>query len=187
MKKIIGLVLVVWLISVLSFAESATPKVILLISEQNIEGPQAAWWASEVDLSATEAAVSQRLIEQGFEVLEPSDISQIIEKRPAFRRVGLSESQSIKLGRLSKADYVILGKAVASGGANVPQSNMRSCFANVSAKLIRTKDGKVVAYLNSAGNSAHMDAITGGKEALVNAALDLSAKLIDALNKQGGK
>ena len=26
------------------------PKLILLIAEQNIEGPQKSWWASEIDL-----------------------------------------------------------------------------------------------------------------------------------------
>jgi hypothetical protein len=64
---------------------------------------------------------------------------------------------------------------------------MRSCFANLSAKLIRVKDGKVITYLNTAGNSAHMDVITGGKEALINAGRDLAGKIIEALGKEGGK
>jgi len=53
----------------------------------------------------------------------------------------------------------------------------------LTAKLIRVKDGKVIAYLDASGSSAHMDVITGGKEALNNAAIDLSAKIIQALNK----
>ena len=101
--------------------------------------------------------------------------------------INLSEAKSTKLGNLSKADYVVLGKAVASAGGNVPQSNMRSCFANLTAKLIRVKDGKVITYLDAAGSSAHMDVITGGREALANAAEGLAVKIIDALNKQGGK
>ncbi|MBN1913745.1 MAG: hypothetical protein JW788_05025 [Candidatus Omnitrophica bacterium] len=161
-------------------------KVILLISEQNIEGPQRAWWASEIDLSASEAVLANNLISQGYEILEPSSLSKIIEKKPAFRKVSLSADDSVKLGNLSRADYVILGKAVASSGGNVPNSSMRSCFANLSAKLIRVKDGKVVAYLDASGNSAHMDVITGGREALRNAAQDLSIKVIEALKKEGG-
>lgn len=167
--------------------ESAKTKVILLISEQNIESPQRAWWASEIDLSATEAKVATRLIEHGLEVLQPSSLNTMIKKNPAFRMLSLSESQSIKLGNLAKADYIVLGKAVASTGGNVPQSNMRSCFANLSAKLIRVKDNKIITYLDAAGSSAHMDVITGGREALSNAGEDLAAKIIDALNKEGGK
>ena len=106
---------------------------------------------------------------------------------PAFRLVTISDNDSVRLGNLSKAQYVVVGKAIASAGGNVPQSNMRSCYANVTAKVIRVKDGKVVAYLDAAGNSAHMDVISGGREALANAADDLSAKVIAALNKEMGK
>ena len=125
---------------------AAKPKVILLIAEQNIEGPQKAWWASEIDLSTTEAAIATKLIEEGYDV--------------------------------------ILGKAIASSGGNVPQSNMKSCYGNITAKLIRAKDGKVIAYLDAAGNSAHPDLISGGREALSRAAESLALKIIDALNKQ---
>lgn len=164
------------------------PKLILLISEQNIEGPQRAWWASEVDLSATEAKVATRLIEQGYEVLEPSNLTKVITQDRAFRMLDLSEAKSVKLGNLARADYVVLGKAVASSGGNVPQSSMRSCFANLTAKLIRVKDGKVIAYLDAAGNSAHMDVITGGREALANAGDNLAMKVMAALSKEeGGK
>jgi hypothetical protein len=62
---------------------------------------------------------------------------------------------------------------------------MRSCFANITAKLIRVKDGKVIAYLDAAGSSAHMDVITGGREALNNAATDLAAKIIAVISKGG--
>ena len=135
----------------------AKPKVILMIAEQNIEGPQRAWWASEVDLSATEAQVASKLLAEGYEIMDPSILTKIISQKPAFRMVGISQDDSIKLGNVARADYVVLGKAVASSSGNVPQSNMRSCFANVSAKLIRVKDGKVLAYLNTSGNSAHPD------------------------------
>jgi hypothetical protein len=184
MKKLIIAVFVLLFSFNLSYCAGAKPKLILLISEQNIEGPQRAWWASEIDLSATEATLADRLITQGFEIIEPASLSKVIKQEPAFRMVNLSEGNSIKLGSLSKADYLVLGKAVASGGANVPQSSMRSCFANITAKLINVKDGKVVAYLDAAGSSAHMDVITGGREALVNAAGNLATRLIDALNKK---
>ena len=169
------------------FAQEPSPKIILLISEQNIEGPQRAWWASEVDLSVTEAKIATRLLEEGFVVLEPSNLSKIIQKERAFRLVDLSEPQAIKLGNLSRADYVVLGKAIASSGANVPHSKMTSCFANITAKLIRVKDGKVLSYLEASGNSAHLDKITGGKEALTRAADEIALKIINALkNKERG-
>lgn len=188
MKKIVlisGILLAI--VFSLSYAQGLKSKVILLVSEQNIEGPQRAWWATEVDLSTTEAAIARKLIAQGYDVLEPSNLNQIIKQRPAFRVLALSEEESVKLGNLSRADYVLLGKAVASAGGNIPQSSMRSCFANATAKLIRIKDGKVITYLDASGSSAHMDVITGGREALTSAGDNLADKIIEALNKEGGK
>lgn len=192
MKKITLIFLTLFLgiafsISCASDKKDTSTKIILLISEQNISGPQRAWWASEVDLSTTEATVAKILLGQGYAVLEPSGLNKVIRQDKAFRIVDLSEEKSVKLGNLSKANYVVLGKAVASSGGKVPQSNMVSCFANITAKLIRVKDGKVIAYLDAAGSSAHMDVISGGREALSNAGEDLAAKITEALSKEGGK
>lgn len=188
MRRIIFMLLILswgFVSSVCLAEESECPssKVILLIVEQNIEGPQRAWWASEIDLSATETTIAKRLIEAGFEVLEPSQLTKVMEQSRAFRKVDLSESESVELGNLSEADYVVLGKALASSGGNVPQSNFRSCFANLSARLIRVKDGKVLAYMDATGSSAHTDVITGGREALVKGAEELAVKIIEVLEK----
>jgi hypothetical protein len=96
----------------------------------------------------------------------------------------LFDEKALKLGSLAEADYVVMGKAIASSGAKVPQSAMHSCFANITAKVIRVSDGKAITYLSSDGNAAHMDKITGGKEALTSAAEKLADKLIDALGKE---
>ena len=188
MKKIFLVIVSILLALNCAYAQSAKNRIVLLISEQNIEGPQQAWWASEIDLSTTENTIAQRLIEQRYEIVQPEALNKVIKQDKAFREVNMSEDKSLELGKLANVDYVVAGKAIASAGGNVPQSNMRSCFANITAKLIRVKDGKVIAYLDSAGSSAHMDVITGGREALANAAADLSAKLIDKLGKdfEGG-
>jgi len=181
--------LILFLVFTPLFSYAQQDKIILLIAEQNIEGPQRAWWASEIDLSTTEATIAQALIARGYKVIEPQDLNKIVQKERAFRVVAISEGESIKLGSLSRADYVILGKAIASGGGNVPESQMRSCFANITAKVIQVKDGKVIAYLDSSGNSAHTDLVTGGREALVRAANSLAEKIIAELTKvkEGGK
>lgn len=186
MKKII-LVLAAASLAIFStqvFAKE--PKFILLISEQNIEGPQRAWWASEIDLSATENNLAEKLTAHGFTIIEPSKLTKKIKKEKAFRMVDLSDEKAIDLGNLSSADYVIMGKAIASSGGNVPQSTLISCFANITAKIIRVKDGESIAYLDASGNSAHMDKVSGGTEALRSASTDLAVKIINALNKEGG-
>jgi len=168
-------------------AKSDKTTFLLLISEQNIEGPQRAWWMSEVDLSTVESSVAQKLIAGGYEVLEPSVVSKQVSIDKAFKRADLPENDSVTLGKNLKADYVISGKAVASAGGEVPQSTMRSCYANVTAKIIRVQDGKVVAYLDAAGSTIHPDVITGGREALTSAGGDLANKVINAMAQEGAK
>lgn len=187
MKKIIFAAAGVILGLTFGFAQNPDnpkPKFILMVSEQNIEGPQRNWWASEIDLSVTESTIAQALITEGYEVLEPSVLDKTISRDPAFRVVNLAEQDSVKLGKLAAADYVVLGKAIATSGGNVPQSSMRSCFANITAKVIKISDGKVLAYLDASGNSAHLDVVTGGKEALKSAGADLASKIIGALAKK---
>ena len=198
MKKIFYLILSMWFFGVFSsgYAQSAAkaPKVkpkiptfLLLIKEQNIEGPQRAWWSSEIDLSTVEAKLSQSLGQYNYKVIEPSQLKGTIKSERAFRTVNITEDESIKLAKLKDIDYVVLGKAIASAGAKILDSNMRSCFANVTIKLIRVSDGKIIAYLDATASSPHTDLITGGKQALAKAGTELGEKIIKALSQEGGK
>jgi hypothetical protein len=168
-------------------AKNSKTTFLLMVAEQNIESPQKAWWMSDVNLSTVESALARKLLESGYDVLEPSVISGKVKADRAFERADIQDTDTIKLGKNLKADYVVLGKAVASAGGNVPQSSMRSCYANVTAKVIRVSDGKVVAYLDAAGSTVHTDVITGGREALANAGQDLAAKVVSAMLKEGSK
>lgn len=165
-----------------TYAQNAD-TVMLMISEQNIDGPRSAWWASEVDLSAAETAVSQVLLGAGFGVVDPAQLHDELARDKAYRRVDIAQASSLKLAAGAGVEYVLVGKAVASAGGAVPQSTMRSCYANVTAKLLRVSDKKVIAYLDAAGSSVHPDVITGGKEALVSAGRSLGEQLVKALRQ----
>ena len=160
------------------------PKLILLVNEQNIGGPRNAWWASEVDLSIAETRIATTLQGYGCQIIMPAQIKKEIQEERAFRVVDLTPAQSVKIASLAKAEYVLSGKAVASAGGKVPQSNMISCFANITAELIRVKDGIAVGYMTASGSSVHLDTITGGKEALLVAADDLSKQVMSLLEKE---
>ena len=183
MKKLLLLLMAAVLTACPASAQGTKLKVILLISEQNIGVVQRAWWAGEVDLSATEAAIAQKLIEAGYEVVDPASVAKVIRQDKAFRVVTIPEAQTVTLAKAGGAGYIVAGKAVASAGQNVPQSNMRSYYATITAKLIRAKDGKVLAYLTEQGSSAHMEAVMGGTEALNTAAQKLAQQILQAVAK----
>jgi len=187
MKKIVSLCAAVFFLAQAGFAQSTgkPPKVLLLIAEQAITQPPHGWWAGEADLSITEQELANVLITNGFIVLAPQDLEETIKLRPAFRKVSIAEQDSVALGRLAKADYIILGKAVGSKGGKVPESTMCSFFANTTAKIVRVKDKKVIAYLDASGSSVHLEELTGAREALKKAAQELSTKILQVLSKGG--
>lgn len=182
MNRIIYLFLAILFIGC-SFAEAGATKILLLVTEQNIAGPQTAWWLGEIDLSSAETIIAQKLKEGGYTIIEPSSVEKIVRRRRAFRVLPLIENRSVKLARLAKADYLLIGQAVASAGLHVPQSNLRSYFGNITARLIRVRDGKVLSYFDASGNAVHADVVTGGKEALTEAGQELAGKLLGFLDE----
>lgn len=161
-------------------------KVLLMIAEQNIESPQKAWWASQVDLSVTEARIANALNTQRITIVDAALAQKSVTANPAFSVLNISDAASVQLAGMVDVQYVALGKAVASSGGAVPASTMRSFFANTTVKLIRVKDGTVAAYLDASGKSVHVDAITGGKEALVKAADELAERITQAIRADTG-
>lgn len=187
MKKIGPIVFMILGVCAWGWAQDlmvSKPKLILLVSEQNIGGPRTAWWASEVDLSIIETRVATTLQGYGCQIVFPAEIKKELQEKRAFHVVDLAPGQSVKMASLAKAEYVLSGKAVASAGGKVPQSNMISCFANISAELIRVKDGVAVGYMTASGSAVHLDPITGGKEALIAAADDLTKQVMSLLEKE---
>jgi len=176
MKKALAAVAALILAAGTVSAQGVKPKVILLVSEQNIGVVQRAWWVGEVDLSATEAVIAQKLIEAGYEVVDPASVAKVIRQDKAFRVVNIPEAQAVTLAKAGGAGYIVAGKAVASQGQNVPQSNMRSSYAVIT----------VIAYLTEQGSSAHMEAVAGGTEALNAAAQKLAQQILAAMAKDTG-
>lgn len=160
-------------------------KIVLLITEQNISGLTHAWWLNEIDLSTVESTLAQQLIEAGYEIVEPAQLQSLLKDSPAFRMLSLKNCRVREMGDLAKAQYAVAGRAVASAGARLPQSEMRSYYANVTARVIRVLDGKVAAYLNAEGKSVHTDGVTGGREALSDAGKNLAGRVMEVLKKEG--
>lgn len=94
-------------------------KVLFLISEQNIEQPVVSWWGEsvgEVRLSVTEPVLFNALIQSGYEVIDPADRGSL-RVSDAYRRIGVGDQGAMELGRTYGADYVVLGKALATGSS----------------------------------------------------------------------
>jgi len=195
MKRLFILSLGFFLISGLGYGqgqlEKPKVKILLLISEQNIQGPALNWWLNQAASSTIESNLEKLLKDLGYQIVDSSLVHSTIKREKVFRAVNnlesLEDKEVLYLGKTIRADYIVLGKATASSGSSIAGSNMRPCYANAAVRLIRTKDGAVVAYLDAVGSSVNTDVVAGGKEALSNTAVDLAAKIISNLTKEGGK
>lgn len=170
-----------------SAEENAQPKtnpsVLLLIAEQNVSGDVYYWWgysSKEVNLSVVEPVIYKGLSEAGYEIIDHNE--QLKVDKP-FRVAGLGEKDAVMIGKNYGADFVILGKALASEGGKVPGStNMISSNATITGKVINTHNNKVVTYVSGSGDSIHVNPIAAGTEALQDAAEEFTNSLVSSLS-----
>lgn len=187
----LALCVVIFLPAAGSAAEENAPdepkKVLLMITEQNIGGPQRAWWASEIDLSIIESSLAESLLAAGYETVSPESLRPLMQEDAAYRLLRMRKCRLYELANSQDAYYIIKGRALASQGDTVPQSGLRSYYASVSVRVIRVKDEREVAVLRAWGKSVHADAVMGGSEALSDAGKKLSRKIADALTREGAR
>ncbi|MDY6941498.1 MAG: hypothetical protein SVU69_00625 [Pseudomonadota bacterium] len=158
-------------------------KILILMAEQNVQGEYLAWWTghtrTEVDLSVVEGVLAQGLTEAGFDVIDPSVLEELrVEK--AYKTVSLGVDEAVSVAQNYGADMVLFGQAVAKATpSQIAGTRMMSAFANISAKLVRISDRKVLGYFSASGDALHIDSLTGGREALEEGGQQLLAKFLE--------
>ncbi|MBI5454667.1 MAG: flagellar assembly protein T N-terminal domain-containing protein [Deltaproteobacteria bacterium] len=160
------------------------PRVLFMIAEKNIgRRYYAFWWwgrseyrGEAIDMSSAEASLKEKFLEKGFNVVDSSAGTVVIED--AFRVEDLTSKGAARVGSVFNAEVVVFGKALATVGPRTPGSNVGSYIADITAQAVRVDDGVVLGSAKGHGVSRHISEVTGGTEALSKAATDLSDKLI---------
>lgn len=160
------------------------PRVLFMIAEKNIgRRYYAFWWwgrseymGESIDMSSAEAALKEKFLEKGFNVVDSSAGTVVIED--ALRVEDLTSAAAARVGRDLNAEVVVFGKALAVVGARGPGSPVGSYIADITAEAVRVDDGVVLGSAKGHGVSRHISEVTGGTEALSKAAADASDKLI---------
>ena len=169
------------------FKKLGKPRLLLLISEQNIVNEKKSnWWESgdQVNLGVAENTMMQKFMERGFDFVDKQVIIQGIKSDPSLAR-GLSNNptndMALKLASEGEAEVVIIGQAVAKAGQPLGGTSIRSCQASISAKVVNADNGETLASFTTSAVSAHVDQITGGTDALRKASIEMADKLIAQL------
>jgi len=173
------------------------PSVMFMIAEQNV-GQEIFifWWglfsrevdllAKEVDLSVGETILKEAFLNEGFNVVDVSNISDKIQVSKAYKVADLTKDAAINIGKDVGADVVVKGKVIAKAGPKSASSNVNTYIADMTLTAFRVKDGLVLGAGRGHGTARHISEVTGGTEAIERASQEAAAKLIEQINKKIG-
>jgi hypothetical protein len=156
------------------------PKILILVSEQNLEGTSPKyWWGRQPLVSNTNSdiALAKTMKSRGFPVINARHIPQTVTIDEKYDKPDLDKKQATDLGRALKADVVLFGKAVVERTQNVMEQNIRSFKAIVSVQAVRTDTGEEIAATTQSAVTANADEAVGAGNAL-SAAGSLAAETL---------
>jgi hypothetical protein len=167
------------------------PKILILVSEQNLEGTSPKyWWGHQPLVSNTfsEAALVKSLKSRGFPVIDALQTPQTTRIDEKYNKPDLDKDEATDIGRALKADVVIFGKAAVERTQNVMEQNIRSFKGTVSVQAIRTDTGEEIAATSQSAVTANADEAVGAGNALSAAgslaAETLSGRILAAWQKE---
>jgi hypothetical protein len=163
-----------------------TPRLAVVIQENNVG--ETGFNYFEADMNTAETAIMDFFLTKGFRVVDRSTVMENLNRQKASAILEGNTAQAAALGRMTDAEVVITGKAVAKA-SNVEAfgATIRTQQATINCKAIRTDTGDLIATATGQGKFSHIDDLTGGTKAIQKACdkvtQDLMTKILDSWQK----
>jgi hypothetical protein len=160
------------------------PKILILVSEQNIEDTSPKyWWGHQglVSKTLSDTALAENLKNNGFPVINVRQIPQTASLDEKYNKPDLDKNEAVDIGRRLKADVVIFGKAIVERTQNVMENNIRSFKGVVSVQAVRTDTGEEIAATTQSSVTANADEAVGAENALSAAGALVADTLSDRI------
>ncbi|OGC06181.1 hypothetical protein A2V82_11925 [candidate division KSB1 bacterium RBG_16_48_16] len=157
------------------------PRVMILFDEQNIGQSYDKYYYFDVDMTASETAMMNKFLEKDFQVVDPTTVRQNKERDAILAAINGDNKAAASLALKQDAEVVITGKAVAKVATGINLAGMKSCQANLTARVIDADVGTVIATGSQHAAYPHIDEVTGGTLAIEKAAKALSDDLISKI------
>jgi len=162
------------------------PRVLLMVAEQNVNQGNARFWWGDKTFSANLDVVENQMIDvlgqKGLRFVDRQALQGKIQVDSALTQAAPSDLAIKSFAGRTGAEYVIVGKAVATDGGPILGSKMHSVRANISLRVIELANGSIVSTSTLVDSVGHIDPVSGGTKALrkvaSRAADDLLAKLL---------
>lgn len=165
-------------------ARMGNPRLMFIIDEQNIG--QVSNWSDylAVDMNATETALLDKFIQNGFECVDPATVRQNLKQEQAAAILQGDTKMAATLATKLGAEVIVTGKAIAKVATGINLGGMKSCQANITARVIKADVATVIATGSQHAAYPHIDEVTGGMEAIKRATNKLSDELIEQITKK---
>lgn len=160
------------------------PRVMFMVEEQNIGESTNRFDYLSVDMNITETTLLDKFISNGFECVDPATVRQNIEQDQAMAVLQGNTQMAAALAKNLGAEVVITGKAVAKVATGINLGGMKSCQANITARVIKADVATVIATSSQHAAYPHIDEVTGGTEAIKKATNKMADELIDKITKK---
>jgi hypothetical protein len=170
----------------IAYRRAGMPRVFVLVAEQAINATQVTgWWqggGNAADLRVMENAFMDRMEKSGFTFVDP----EVLQGKVKLEAIGADPNlqQAREIGVKTGAELVVVGRAIAKplGEMKLDNGTFYSAVANVSARVVRTDTGEIVATAEFTGTAGRgFEQTTAGRNAFSEAghqlARDLFAKV----------
>ena len=172
----------------IAYRREGMPRIMVMIAEQAINATEASgWWqggGNAADLRVMENAFMDRMSKSGFTFVDP----EVLAGKVKLEVVGADPNtqQAREIGSLAGAEVVIVGRAIAKplGSIALDNGTFYSSVANVSARAVDTKTGRILASAEFTGKAGKgFEQTTSGRNALSEAGRQLAGDLFAKIGK----
>lgn len=135
------------------------------------------------EMGTLNAMLAEGFTTAGWSVIDPSVLQGRLKAMPRFEPLNLTDDQARAVAQKTDADAVVIVKGVAKliDASSTLGVGTWSGQANVVARLVRVKDGQVLAASTQHSAQVHMDPDTARIQALTEATRQTSSELVSKL------
>lgn len=133
------------------------------------------------NMSIAENELMKKLLADGINVEDEAVLLKDIKLSPGYKIKSLDDDTVREIGKLTKVDIIIYGKAVAKLYGQIAGSEMKSAQADISLRAVDVHNGEVLASGEQHAASVHIDAIAAGNEAIKKATDELAGSIIQSM------
>ena len=140
------------------------------------------WILDTADIAESPGQAEITLIEElsrmGFDVVDSATVRKGITQTQGLRVLEGDEQAAAAIGLQYGAEYSVVGNAFAKlGTAGIYNTQLKTVYATVNARLIRNSDARIIASASANANVAHLDEVQGGTMAIEQASREIAGQL----------